>query len=121
MQLSRDYECFTIFEIDAAIILRTVQFGKNIKSQMEIIVPSSAALSKITRDPAGDYSSFHLYVIDAIARGPNPPQAVGWTRGEAVSGLGKPSERAVARSRLAGIQGRVHSAKAPGSIPAPDF
>ena len=42
-------------------------------------------------------------------------------RGEAVSGLGKPSERAVARSRLAGIQGRVHSAKAPGSIPAPDF
>ena len=42
-------------------------------------------------------------------------------RGEAVSGLGKLSERAVARSRLASIQGRMHSAKAPGSIPAPDF
>lgn len=34
-------------------------------------------LSKITRDPASDYSSFYLYVIGAIARGLNPPQAIG--------------------------------------------
>lgn len=101
---------------------------------------------QLTRHPTDNYSSFHLYVIVVIARGHKPQDRRGKKkeearyriqaavpnnniyvvcmyvcRGEAVSGLGKLSERAVARSRLASIQGRMHSAKAPGSIPAPDF